>query len=120
MITGDHLETALKVAIDAEIITEEESKLEGIFLTGTNFRKEIGDYQKVWNAEKEIYEIIIADKNRFTNVLKRLRIIARANPDDKMILISGIRQEGGIVAMSGSNIADGEALKMANVGLCMN
>jgi magnesium-transporting ATPase (P-type) len=35
MITGDHLETALKVAVDAEIISEEESKLEGIFLTGT-------------------------------------------------------------------------------------
>jgi len=25
MITGDHLETALKVAVDAEIISEEES-----------------------------------------------------------------------------------------------
>jgi hypothetical protein len=37
-----------------------------------------------------------------------------------MILIAGIRQEGGIVAMSGGNIADGEALKMANVGMCMN
>ena len=52
MITGDHLETALKVAIDAEIITEEESRLEGIYLTGTKFRKEIGEYQKVWNKEK--------------------------------------------------------------------
>jgi magnesium-transporting ATPase (P-type) len=91
MITGDHLETALKVAIDAEIITEEESRLEGIYLTGTKFRKEIGEYQKVWNKEKQIFEIKIADKKRFTNVLKRLRIIARANPDDKMILISGIR-----------------------------
>jgi magnesium-transporting ATPase (P-type) len=35
MVTGDHLETAIKVAVDAEIITEEESRQQGIFLTGT-------------------------------------------------------------------------------------
>lgn len=52
MVTGDHLETAIKVAVDTEIITEEESKQQGIFLTGTQFRKEVGDYQKVWNEEK--------------------------------------------------------------------
>jgi magnesium-transporting ATPase (P-type) len=34
MVTGDHQETALKIAIDAEIITLEESKLDGIFLSG--------------------------------------------------------------------------------------
>ena len=34
MVTGDHLETALKIAVDTEIITQEESKLQGIFLTG--------------------------------------------------------------------------------------
>jgi magnesium-transporting ATPase (P-type) len=34
MITGDHLETALKIAIDSEIITLEESRLDGIFLSG--------------------------------------------------------------------------------------
>jgi magnesium-transporting ATPase (P-type) len=45
----------------------------------------------VWNEEKQIFEIIIEDKPRFINVLKKLRIIARANPDDKMILIAGIR-----------------------------
>ena len=49
----------------------------------------------------------------------RVRIIARCTAEDKLILIAGIRQAGGLVGMSGSNFADAVALKMANVGLCM-
>lgn len=45
--------------------------------------------------------------------------MARANAYDKFILISGIKQKGALVGMSGDSIADAEALQLADVGLCM-
>lgn len=56
---------------------------------------------------------------KFSAVKNKLRIIARATDEDKLILIQGIKQEGGLVAMSGEKTSDATALKMANVGLCM-
>lgn len=48
-----------------------------------------------------------------------MRIIARATAEDKLLLIAGIRQAGGLVGMTGDSVADAMALKEADVGLCM-
>ena len=55
----------------------------------------------------------------FKAVKGRLRIIARATAEDKFLLVAGIKQAGGMVAMTGESVADARALKEANVGLCM-
>ena len=34
-------------------------------------------------------------------------------------MVAGIQKLGGLVAMAGDSISDAEALKKANVGLCM-
>jgi magnesium-transporting ATPase (P-type) len=39
MITGDSIENALYVAKKCEIITEEEANIDGIWLTGEQFRR---------------------------------------------------------------------------------
>ena len=121
MITGDHIEAALHVAKAAGIINEEEAEYEGIYLTGEQFRNPqlIGEYSFQYDNEKKKHEIKFYDLNRFKNVKARLRIIARATADDKLLLVSGIKQAGGLVAMSGESIADARALKEADVGLCM-
>jgi len=59
------------------------------------------------------------DMHNFKAVKARLRIIARATSEDKFLLIAGIKQAGGMVAMTGESVADALALKEANVGLCM-
>jgi magnesium-transporting ATPase (P-type) len=66
-----------------------------------------------------MWRIKFASKMKFKAVKDRLRIIARATDEDKLILIQGIKQEGGLVAMSGEKTSDATALKMASVGLCM-
>ena len=50
---------------------------------------------------------------------KHLKIIARCTAEDKFVLVAGIKQKGGLVGMTGDSIADAEALKKADVGLCM-
>ena len=56
---------------------------------------------------------------QFDDIKKRLQIIARATAEDKFLLVAGIRQKGGLVGMTGDSIADADALKKADVGLCM-
>ena len=48
-----------------------------------------------------------------------MKIISRASPEDKLILVCGISQKGGIIGMAGHSISDGIALKRADVGICM-
>lgn len=119
MITGDHIDTALYVAKEVGIISEEESQLDGIYMTGDDFRQKIGGYQKVWDHESNQYDVIFDNKPQFDKVKGRLRIIARASAEDRFILIAGIRQAGGLVAMTGDSISDAMALKKSSVGLCM-
>jgi len=73
----------------------------------------------VWDHESNQYEVIFDNKARFDKVKGRLRIIARASAEDRFILIAGIKQAGGLVAMTGDSISDAMALKKASVGLCM-
>jgi Ca2+ transporting ATPase len=48
-----------------------------------------------------------------------VRIICRATAEDKFILVAGIKQEGGLVGMTGSSISDAMALKRSDVGFAM-
>ena len=48
-----------------------------------------------------------------------LRLLPGLVPFDKFILVCGIKQRGGLVAMCGDSIADAEALLAAQVGMCM-
>ena len=63
--------------------------------------------------------IDFADDKRFNDVQGRLKIMARATAYDKFILISGVKQKGALVGMTGDSIADADALQLADVGLCM-
>lgn len=119
MVTGDHLETAINVGVNVGIITEAESKIQGFYMTGEEFREQIGEYSKIWDEVKQKYTLEFRDPEKFKNVKSRLRIIARATPEDKFLLIAGIKEAGGLVAMTGKSVADALALKEADIGLCM-
>jgi magnesium-transporting ATPase (P-type) len=45
MVTGDHLHTAKKIALDAGILTKEEFDMEEVAMTGERFREKIGYYE---------------------------------------------------------------------------
>jgi len=119
MVTGDHLETAKFVALKTGIVSIDEVHLEGIALTGDQFRAQIGDFEKEFDETSREFRIKFNDQNAFEKTKRRVKIIARASPLDKFILVCGIKQRGGLVAMCGDSIADAEALQSAQVGMCM-
>ena len=60
----------------------------------------------------------------FDLVWPRLRVLARASPQDKYNLVRGlmastVRSNRQVVAVTGDGTNDGPALKKAHVGLCM-
>lgn len=119
MVTGDHLDTAISVAVQSGIIKTMEQSSEGIALTGEQFREKIGRYTKIYDPDKGQHIIDFDNYQQFDEVKKKIRVIARCTPEDKLVLVCGIQQKGGLVGMTGSSISDAEALKKADVGLCM-
>ena len=112
MISGDHIETCKAVALKAGIIKQDEMRLDEIAMTGDQFREAIGPYDaNIWDPINQEFKVEFTDRKRFDDVKKRLKIIARATVEDKFILISGIKQKGGLIGMTGDSIADADALK---------
>ena len=119
MVTGDHIETARYVGIQSGIVTEQEVNEDGVVMTGEEFLNKIGHYERLWNEETNEYDIKFSNNDLFNHVRKKLRIVARCSSEDKFVLVAGTKSRGGIVAMTGDSITDAEALKKADVGLCM-
>ena len=93
MVTGDNPETARAIARDAGILQQ------GTVITGTEFRS-LNQEQQVTAAEG-------------------LDVMARAEPMDKLLLVTALQKTGAVVAVTGDGTNDAPALKHADVGLAM-
>jgi len=109
MVSGDNLETAVAVAIKAGILTEEESKHSNACITGEEFRRICGEVRKEFDADRN-EKVTIQNKDEFRTVVKNLRVLARAIPYDKYLLVTGLKELGKTVAATGEGINDVDAL----------
>src|SRR4051794_39406451 len=91
MITGDHATTAAAIAGELGI--------EGRALTGAEFAA-MGD---------EELKVALDD----------IGVIARVAPEDKVRLVTLLKQKGNVVAMTGDGVNDAPALKTADIGVAM-
>lgn len=55
----------------------------------------------------------------FSDLHKRIKVIARCSPYHRFCLVAALQSISGRVACTGESIDDVQALKYANVGLCM-
>jgi calcium-translocating P-type ATPase len=95
MITGDRKDTAVAIAKEAELISDEK--------------------QLVLTSE-ELAELSDADlKERLPDI----RVIARALPSDKSRLVRVAQELNLVVGMTGDGVNDAPALKAADVGFAM-
>ena len=95
MITGDAKDTAKNIAIDCKII----SSPNDLILTSDELNK--------------------MDEEEIKKCIPKLKVVARALPQDKSRLVSIIEDMNLIVGMTGDGVNDAPALKKANVGFAM-
>jgi len=95
MITGDRKETAVAIAKDAGLITSDDD----IILTSDEVQK-LSDTQ-------------------LKEVLPKLKVVARALPEDKSRFIRISQELNLVVGMTGDGVNDSPALKKSDVGFAM-
>ncbi|WP_138159364.1 cation-translocating P-type ATPase [Peptoniphilus catoniae] len=94
MITGDFLETAKAIAKDLGILSEGEEAIIG---------SELND-----KSPEEIREIV-----------KKTRVFARVSPENKVQIVTALKENGEIAAMTGDGVNDAPAIKKADIGIAM-
>jgi len=87
-------------------------------MTGKDFREAVGGL-KITKDEngKEIESV--ADMEKFREIKKQLKVLARSSPEDKFLLVTGIQDSDGVVAVTGDGTNDAPALRKADVGFSM-
>ncbi|NER02689.1 MAG: calcium-translocating P-type ATPase, PMCA-type, partial [Okeania sp. SIO3C4] len=97
MITGDSRLTAIEIARAIGIMTQEDTN--DCCLTGGKLRS--------------------LDDEAVLAVLKKVKVIARARPQDKQRIVQLLQTSGEVVAVTGDGTNDAPALNQAQVGLSM-
>ena len=94
MITGDHKETAVAIAKEADIYTEGDGVLTGA-------------------------EVEALPEAEFIAKLPGVSVFARVTPEHKLRIISGFKARGEVIAMTGDGVNDAPSLVAADLGVAM-
>ncbi len=94
MITGDYKETAFAIARDLGMAEDESQAMMGMELDKL--------------SDTELQEVV-----------KDIKIFARVSPDHKVRIVSALKANDEIVAMTGDGVNDALALKKADIGVSM-
>ena len=88
-------------------------------MTGKNFREIVGGIVTKVDPVTDTRTDSVGNKRAFRDVCSKLRILARSSPEDKYLLVTGLRDEGKVVAVTGDGTSDAPALNKADVGFAM-
>ena len=94
MITGDHKTTALAIARQLGITGDD-----GVALSGE--------------------EIDALSPEELREKVKYVHVFARVSPENKVQIVTAIRANGNIAAMTGDGVNDAPSLKTADIGIAM-
>jgi len=61
----------------------------------------------------------VKDQLTFNKITKELKVLARSSPEDKYLLVTGLRDQEKVVAVTGDGTNDAPALAKADVGFSM-
>lgn len=94
MITGDYKDTAYAIAEDLGMVEHEDQAIMGRDLNGL--------------SDEQMRELV-----------KEKRVYARVSPDHKVRIVTALRENGEIAAMTGDGVNDALAIKRADIGISM-
>ncbi|KAM0959339.1 hypothetical protein ACFX2I_024465 [Malus domestica] len=99
MVTGDNLQTAKAIALECGILLSLEDATEPTIIEGKVFRE-------------------LSERER-EQLAKKITVMGRSSPNDKLLLVQALRKGGEVVAVTGDGTNDAPALHEADIGLSM-
>jgi magnesium-transporting ATPase (P-type) len=118
MVTGDNIDTAKAIALEAGILKQEHKDRKYAVMDGKTFREACGGLRKIDTGSELLREEIV-NKEEFKLIAASLQVLGRSTPEDKYMLVTGLRELGNTVAVTGDGTNDAPALKRADVGFAM-
>lgn len=120
MVTGDNLDTAKAIAIDAGIVSAADADSKYVCMEGKQFRELCGGLKKLEDPNDEnLVKESVSDMHTFKQIAAKLKVLARSTPEDKYMLVTGLKELNAVVAVTGDGTNDAPALKKADVGFAM-
>ena len=122
MVTGDNIDTAIAISREAGIISDTDllhNEQGYLCMTGKNFREMVGGLTTIYDSLTNTRMDSVGNKRAFRDIAKKLKVLARSSPEDKYLLVTGLRDEGNVVAVTGDGTNDAPALNKADVGFSM-
>lgn len=120
MVTGDNLITARAIAIQAGILDAKDADTEYACMEGKDFREAVGGLKSLPDPDNaNLKKVEIGNKNAFRAIAKKLKVLARSTPEDKLLLVTGLKEMNAVVAVTGDGTNDAPALHKADVGFAM-
>lgn len=95
LVSGDHKLTAQKVAIQQGIFRPNEDVSPFSVMSGEEFRKAltIGAQITVYDPQTNVADQIRVKENTFEEILSNIKVLSRALPSDKLMLVMGIKDK---------------------------
>lgn len=124
MVTGDNKITAIAIAKECGIIKDGEEDEACVCMEGPEFYEYVGGLQYKSGEQVTLFgkhpeKERIVNKKNMKQVRDKLKILARSRPNDKYVMVAGLKELGDIVAVTGDGTNDAPALKRADVGFAM-
>ena len=125
MITSDNLDTAKTVAADCGILdaaligSGSSPEIQNQYaMNASNFREIVGGLQNDVGQDGNT-RYFPGNQQAFDQVIDTLKVLARANPADKLLVVAGLKAQGKMVAVVGDGLNDIPAFKTADVSFAM-
>ncbi len=120
MVTGDNIDTAKAIAIEAGLVKAEDVDKQYVSMEGREFRELCGGLKKLEDpSNRNLLREEIGNKRVFREIASKLKVLARSTPEDKYMLVTGLKELNAVVAVTGDGTNDAPALKKADVGFAM-
>ena len=120
MVTGDNLDTAKAIALEAGIVDLHHVNNQYVCMEGKQFRELCGGLKKLEDpSNRGLIKEEIGNKKQFRDIAANLKVLARSTPEDKYMLVTGLKELNAVVAVTGDGTNDAPALKKADVGFAM-
>ncbi len=120
MVTGDNIDTAKAIAVEAGLVKAEDVDKQYVSMEGREFRELCGGLKKLEDpSNRNLLKEEIGNKKMFRDISSKLKVLARSTPEDKYMLVTGLKELNAVVAVTGDGTNDAPALKKADVGFAM-